>query len=327
MKKIFTLIILLFSSLIIAQNSSKFKVGDTIYYDKKFRITTSKTYKSLAIIRNKWKVANKALYNLDSYSLDTVSNYFYKTSNYDTKILETWSRSGKNINYWKNGNKSSEGLMNNNRRDGVWTDWYKDGSKKSERQYFAPQKVFEKTKPSRLINFWNASGKQTVTKGTGNYSYESSLGFEQKGNLVNFNKEGEWLGFRKDGSLYYKEVYKKGKLKKGESWDKKGKKYTYKKIFVETSYSRGMKGIEAVIVKNFTVPAYAIENGIEGSMLVNFTVDKTGKVINPKVVRKLCIPCDKEALRIVSFLKKWKPAKNRGQLINVKYTLPLRIKL
>ncbi len=86
-----------------------------------------------------------------------------------------------------------------------------------------------------------------------------------------------------------------------------------------------MKGIANTIIKNFRVPAFAKNNNIRGSMLVNFTVNKKGNVVDAKVVRKLCKPCDKEALRIVNLLKQWIPAKSRGQNVNVKYALPLRI--
>lgn len=324
MKKIITIFFLMVTSLVLSQNSINFKVGDTIYYDKKYKITTANNAKILVIVKEKF-LNHTTNYTVDLYKLDTVTDFYHKKAYFQTKALESLSKTGNYIDYWKNGNKMSEGVMYNNKKDGLWREWYKDGSIKSESTYFAPKKVFNKVKPFQLINFWNLSGEQTVTNGTGYYSYESSSGSEQKGKIVDYKKEGEWIGFRKDGSVYYKEIYKKGKLKKGESWDKKGKKYTYKEVFKQTTYSRGMKGIAHTIIKNFRVPAFAKNNNIRGSMLVNFTVNKKGNVVDAKVVRKLCKPCDKEALRIVNLLKQWVPAKSRGQNVNVKYALPLRI--
>ena len=176
-----------------------------------------------------------------------------------------------------------------------------------------------------MVNFWNKKGEQTVKDGTGDYFFVDQYGFEVKGKWLNSQKDGEWISFRKDGTRFYKELYKKGKLKKGESWDKDGKKYKYKEIFVNTKYSGGQEGLARMIRQNFRIPEYALQNHIEGLMLVNFTVNTKGQVENINVGKKLCGPCDKEAKRLVSLLKNWKPAKRRGQNVNVKYRLPLRI--
>lgn len=309
-----------------SQNKNQFRKGDTIYYSWKENMTTKENAKKLAHILDVVTYEGRPLYKVEMFKLDTISDTYYKVESLNTTYMESLSRQGKNITYWRNGNKSAEGMMKKSRRVGFWEAWYEDGTKMSEREYFEQKKLLKKkTKPSKLLNFWNRKGEQTLKDGTGEYFYENKNGSEHKGSMANYEKQGIWIGFRKDGSRMYKETYKNGKLKKGESWDKKGKKYNYKEVFVNTTYSGGMDGIRRMIVRNFRTPKYAIENGIGGVMLVTFTVDKKGKVKDIEVKRKLCEPCDNEAIRLVRMLKKWKPAKHRGQNVNVKYTLPLRI--
>ncbi|MEQ6124685.1 energy transducer TonB [Pseudotenacibaculum sp. MALMAid0570] len=309
-----------------SQNDVSYKRSDTIFYSSSEKITNKEEAKKLAVVKGYLRYKGKILYKADMFKLDEEDEFYYKTETFYTHYFESIGRERKQITYWKNGNKSAEGLIKKSRRIGTWLTWYEDGTKMSERKYFEQKKLLGgKSIPSQLINFWNKKGEQTVKDGTGEYFYETEKGAEHKGKIINYKKEGVWIGFRKDGSRIYKETYKNGKLKKGESWDREGKKYKYKEVFVNTKYSGGSKGLAQMIMKNFRTPQYAIDNKIEGLMLVTFKVNKNGEVQDIEVRKKLCGPCDQEAIRIVSLLKKWRPAKSRGQKVNVKYTLPLRI--
>ena len=327
-KRLIAIVSLLTSTVALSQGETNFNVGDTIYYTLRDKITKKNKSKKYALINHTSKYNGKLLYNASMYKYDSLINSYYKTETFNTHYLESIGRIGKHTMYWKKGKKSAEGMMKKGRRIGLWENWYKDGTKMSERMYFEQKKLLKgESIPTQLINFWNRKGDQTVKNGTGEYFYETENGAEHKGKIVNYKKEGIWIGFRKDGSRIYKEIYKKGKLKKGESWDRLGKSYTYKNVFVNTSYSGGMKGLKKMILRNFETPRHAIENKIEGVILMHFMVNKKGKVENIEVRKKLCEPCDQEAIRLVKMLKKWKPAKSRGQNVNVSYTLPLRIVL
>ncbi len=74
-------------------------------------------------------------------------------------------------------------------------------------------------------------------------------------------------------------------------------------------------------------PQLAIENNIQGRVIVMFVVDKTGKVGDAKVVRGKDPDLDKEALRVVKSLPKFQPGKQNGQAVNVWYTCPINFKL
>lgn len=74
-------------------------------------------------------------------------------------------------------------------------------------------------------------------------------------------------------------------------------------------------------------PTIAQENGIQGRVLVNFVVDKDGSISNAKIARGVDPAIDKEALRVIMSLPKWKPGLQRGKPVRVSYTVPISFQL
>lgn len=79
--------------------------------------------------------------------------------------------------------------------------------------------------------------------------------------------------------------------------------------------------------QNIKYPADAKEKGVEGRVIVQFVVEKDGTIVNAKVVRGVDPDLDAEALRVVNQSPKWKPGKQKGEAVRVKYTLPIMFKL
>ena len=71
----------------------------------------------------------------------------------------------------------------------------------------------------------------------------------------------------------------------------------------------------------------AQENNVQGKVIVQFVVTKTGAIGEVKVVRSVDRDLDKEAIRVVKSLPKFIPGKMNGQAVNVWYTLPVTFKL
>ena len=74
-------------------------------------------------------------------------------------------------------------------------------------------------------------------------------------------------------------------------------------------------------------PTVAMENNIQGRVVVQFVVTKTGKVGEVKVVRSVDRDLDKEAIRVCKSLPDFIPGRMNGQAVNVWYTLPVQFKL
>lgn len=78
---------------------------------------------------------------------------------------------------------------------------------------------------------------------------------------------------------------------------------------------------------NIRYPTIAQENGIEGRVIVQFVVNSDGSIVDANVVRSVDPFLDKEALRVINSMPKWKPGKQRGKSVRVKYTLPVMFRL
>lgn len=74
-------------------------------------------------------------------------------------------------------------------------------------------------------------------------------------------------------------------------------------------------------------PEIAKENGVQGRVTLQFTVEKDGSVTNVKVLRGVDASLDKEAVRVVQSSPKWKPGKQRDRAVKVTYTFPVIFQL
>ena len=74
-------------------------------------------------------------------------------------------------------------------------------------------------------------------------------------------------------------------------------------------------------------PEIAKENGVQGRVLLQFTVEKDGSVTKVRVLRGVDPSLDKEAVRVVSMSPKWKPGKQRDRAVPVTYTFPVIFQL
>ena len=90
----------------------------------------------------------------------------------------------------------------------------------------------------------------------------------------------------------------------------------------------GQQALFKYLSENVKYPVIAQENGIQGRVICQFTVNKDGSIVDVEVVRSGGDPSlDKEAVRVIKSMPKWKPGKQRGKAVRVKYTVPVNFKL
>ena len=77
------------------------------------------------------------------------------------------------------------------------------------------------------------------------------------------------------------------------------------------------------VFSKIVYPEIAKENGVQGRVTLQFTIDTDGSVTNVKVLRGVDSSLDKEAVRVVSSSPKWKPGMKRNKPVKVKYTFPV----
>ncbi|MCB9285535.1 MAG: energy transducer TonB [Lewinellaceae bacterium] len=81
------------------------------------------------------------------------------------------------------------------------------------------------------------------------------------------------------------------------------------------------------IYKNIKYPAIARENGVEGTVVITFVVEKDGSITDARVARDIGAQCGQEALRVVEEMPKWVPGKQRGRAVRVQFNLPVKFRL
>ena len=89
----------------------------------------------------------------------------------------------------------------------------------------------------------------------------------------------------------------------------------------------GQAALLKFINENLRYPAAAIENGIQGRVVVQFVVKKDGSVGDVTVLRGVDSALDQEAIRVCKTLPKFTPGKQNGIPVNVWYTLPIFFRL
>ena len=90
----------------------------------------------------------------------------------------------------------------------------------------------------------------------------------------------------------------------------------------------GQQALFKYLSENVKYPVIAQENGIQGRVICQFVVNKDGSIVDVEVVRSGGDPSlDKEAVRVIKSMPKWKPGKQRGKAVRVKYTVPVNFKL
>ena len=79
--------------------------------------------------------------------------------------------------------------------------------------------------------------------------------------------------------------------------------------------------------KNIKYPAVCRENNVQGRVIVSFTIDTDGSITDAEVVRSVDPLLDAEALRAISLMPAWKPGKKDGNIVRVRYSVPINFRL
>ena len=96
-------------------------------------------------------------------------------------------------------------------------------------------------------------------------------------------------------------------------------------MFVEVmpEFPGGSDSLNAFLSREIQYPPVAKNNGVKGTVLIEFVVEKDGRVTNGKVKVPLFPDCDEEALRGVMSMPNWKPGKNMGKPVRCFYQVPI----
>jgi TonB family protein len=312
MKKASSVVMLIFCCLqLVAQR-------DTVFFNSNWDTLPASHGASYFRLFEKLDSANQLYYFTDYY----ISGEKQSISSY--KDVKGKRKSGQWQWYHKNGQISQQGTYNKNVRDGDWYEYFDDGSLKSKLKYISnPDPTVEY---AELYD--SKTRKQTLINGEGIYIiYYENGDTNTVGKVTKKVKTDIWKSYYEDGQLYYVEKYKIGVLQSGKSYDKAGNEYKYEEEEVMPSYLGGESALMQYLA-TVKYPAKAREDDIEGTVYVQFSVDKEGNVTNVSIARTSGSSLlDETASNHVSKSKKWNPGLQRGQTVVVQYVIPIKFML
>ncbi|MBI1770489.1 MAG: TonB family protein [Bacteroidetes bacterium] len=99
--------------------------------------------------------------------------------------------------------------------------------------------------------------------------------------------------------------------------------------FVENSaeFIGGIQALVKWLEKNLRYPANARRMGLEGRVTVKFIIEPDGSITNPQILKGFDRECDKEAIRVISIMPKWKPGTQSGRPVRQSYVIPIGFSL
>ena len=89
----------------------------------------------------------------------------------------------------------------------------------------------------------------------------------------------------------------------------------------------GTAGLMKYLEANIRYPESAKKAGKQGRVTVQFVVCKDGSITNVSTLRGIDSALDAEAIRVISAMPKWKPGRQKGKEVDVKYTVPVMFRL
>ncbi len=94
-------------------------------------------------------------------------------------------------------------------------------------------------------------------------------------------------------------------------------------VEIQPEFVGGMEAFRAFLSKNLRYPNAAQRSNIQGRVYLNFTVEPDGSLSNINILRGIGFGCDEEAVRVMKLTPKWKPGKQAGRAVRVKFTMPI----
>ncbi|MBN8823553.1 MULTISPECIES: energy transducer TonB [unclassified Spirosoma] len=95
----------------------------------------------------------------------------------------------------------------------------------------------------------------------------------------------------------------------------------------QPEYPGGMEALRSFLSKNLNYPRAAASAGVSGRVYVSFVVNTDGSLAELQVLKGIGFGCDEEAIRVMQKMPPWKPGKQSGRAVRVRFNLPISFTL
>ncbi len=96
---------------------------------------------------------------------------------------------------------------------------------------------------------------------------------------------------------------------------------------IPPQFPKGEKALAVYLATHVQYPRESLNGGVEGTVYLQFVVEKSGSLSNINVVRGVSGGCSEIAVRVVQGMPKWIPATKKGQKVCSRFTLPIKFKI
>jgi protein TonB len=197
--------------------------------------------------------------------------------------------------------------------------------------------INDSTEYTGIISSYNMDGVMISETHYSNYYVKIREGiskeFHENGALKSVENysndlwDGEIITYYDTGIMRRKDYFTKGEFIRGKCFTASGQDTTHFDYLQEPKYEGGNEALYKALGTIIKYPAIARENGIQGNVILSFVVDKQGRIKEKEVLQSAHPSLDEEALRALTLLDKWIPAKLDGDPIRCRFKLPVKFKL
>ena len=212
-------------------------------------------------------------------------------------------------------------------KDGHFTYWYEDGEKQMECHY--SDNILH-----GVFREWYANGQpeshQEYSNGLleGEYiSWRDDGSLKLKARYHNGVKHGNFQSYYPGGQITRNDYYENGQMIEGKCYSSLGEPVEYFPYVLMPRFREGRRGLLEFVEKELKYPQEARKKGIEGAVIILFTVDEEGFVRNPRVVNGDRDYFNKEALRVVGQFPHWIPGEVDGIPSPIQVSVPIEFRL
>ncbi|WP_051935894.1 energy transducer TonB [Salegentibacter sp. Hel_I_6] len=166
---------------------------------------------------------------------------------------------------------------------------------------------------------YDLENDKEINEGEHTYWYDTGELFYNI-DFKNGKKHGDLIAYWKNGNKRRHDVFKRDQFKNGKVWNQDGKEIEHFNYFIRPEFPGGLATLSKYIKLNIQMPS---EHNSTHRVVVNFTVDTDGSIIDIKIKEDAPSKYTAEAYRVIKEMPKWKPAKRFGEIIKISYSLPL----
>ncbi|MFC2111871.1 TonB family protein [Bacteroidota bacterium] len=272
------------------------QVIDTMYFD------------------SNWEQTTKAEAQYYRYiSIDTTGNFRFLVEDYfpggqiqmsgTYKSIRPDNKDGHFIYWHENGKKQMECFYRDNTLHGPLREWYLSGQAESYQEYNGGVLDGEFTS-------WREDGSMKL-----NARYHGGT------------KHGNFQSFYPNGQMTRDDYFENDILIEGKCFSAEGESVEYFPYVLMPKYPGGRSALYKFVEKEISYPQKAKKGGIEGAVLILFTIDEDGFVRDPRVVNGDRESFNNEALRVVRKFPQWVPGEVDGVPSPIQVTVPIEFRL